>query len=150
MWVKTYKASNIIMYRLVCPFIARHMVRTSIAGCMGQLENYYTYLLGTFLYHDPQNLPTDADITKGEKMENKIQSAIDACSVLLELTDHEPRFHGPFPKLFYKEMIISMRNILDRMVNMRIALLEMPSSVKSVVCAKEYQTDRKDLVIKIH
>lgn len=122
------------------------MVRTSIAGCMLQLEDYYTYLLGTFLYHDLQSLPSDAEITKGEKMESKIQSAIDACSVLLELTDHEPRFHGPFPKLFYKEMITCLRNILDRMVNIRIALLEMPISVKRVVCAKEYHLDRKDMV----
>lgn len=131
---------------LVWPFVARHMVRKSIAGCMDQLEDYYTFVMGSYLYHDPTSMPSDTDITKGEKIESKIQSAIDACSVLLELTDHEPRFRGPFPKLFYKEMIVSMRNILDRLLSMRIALLQMPLVVKHDICAKEYHVERREMV----
>jgi hypothetical protein len=88
---------------MIWPFVARHMVRKSIAGCMGQLEDYYTYVMGTFLYHDPRIIPTDAEITRGEKMESKIQSAIDSCSVLLELTDHEPRFRGPLLNYFTRK-----------------------------------------------
>lgn len=131
---------------MVWPFVARHMVRKSIAGCIDQLEDYYTFVMGTFLYHDPKMMPSDTDITKGEKIESKIQSAIDACSVLLELTDHEPRFRGPFPKLFYKEMIVSLRNILDRLLSIRIALLQMPLVVKHDICEKEYHVERRDMV----
>jgi hypothetical protein len=122
------------------------MVRKSIAGCMGQLEDYYTYIMGTFLYHDPHSIPSDAEITRGEKLESKIQSAIEACYVLLELTDHEPRFRGPFPKAFYKEMIVSMGNLLDRMLSIRIALLKMPLVVKHDICKKDYHLDRKEMV----
>jgi hypothetical protein len=132
---------------MVWPFVARHMVRKSIASCIDQLEDYYTFVMGTFLYHDPKMTPNDTDITKGEKIESKIQSAIDACSVLLELTDHEPRFRGPFPKLFYKEMIVSLRNILDRLLSIRIALLQMPLVVKHDICEKEYHVERRDMVI---
>jgi hypothetical protein len=122
------------------------MVRKSIAGCIGQLEDYYTYVMGSFLYHDPLILPNDTEIAKGEKMESKIQSAIDACSVLLELTDHEPRFRGPFPKLFYKEMIVSMRNVLDCLLSIRVALLQMPTVVKQDITDKKYHEDRRDMV----
>ncbi|KAL7315805.1 hypothetical protein PS15m_004979 [Mucor circinelloides] len=136
----------LLLNSLVWPFVARHMVRKSIAGCIDQLEDYYTYVMGSYLYHDPTSMPSDTDITKGEKIESKIQSAIDACSVLLELTDHEPRFRGPFPKLFYKEMIVSMRNILDRLLSMRIALLQMPLVVKHDICAKEYHVERREMI----
>ncbi|GAA5794766.1 hypothetical protein HPULCUR_000112 [Helicostylum pulchrum] len=136
----------LLLNSLIWPFVARYMVRKSIAVCLGHLEDYYTYIMGTFLYHDPDGGPTDAEITRGEKLESKIQSAIDACSVLLDLTDHEPRFRGPFAKLFYKEMIVSMRNLLDRMLSTRIALLKMPVIVKQDICAKDYHVDRRDMV----
>ncbi|KAI9480972.1 MAG: hypothetical protein EXX96DRAFT_199060 [Benjaminiella poitrasii] len=136
----------LLLNSLVWPFVARHIVRKSIASCLIQLEDYYVYVMGTFLYHDPKTLPSDKDIAKGVKLESKIQSAIDACMVLLELTDHEPRFRGPFPKLFYKEMIVSMRNTLDRLLSMRIALLQMPPEVKRDVCEKAYHADRRDMI----
>ncbi|CEP15871.1 hypothetical protein [Parasitella parasitica] len=131
---------------MVWPFVARHMVRKSIANCMDQLEDYYTFVMGVFLYHSPETAPADSDVVQGEKLESKIQSAIDACSVLLELTDHEPRFRGPFPKLFYKEMIVSMRNILDRLLSIRVALLQMPLVVKHDICDKEYRVERRDMI----
>lgn len=133
-------------YRLVWPFVARHMVRKSIAGCIGQLEDYYTFIMGTYLYNNPRVPPSESDRSKGEKMEGKIQSAIDACNVLLELTDHEPRFRGPFPKLFYKEMIVCLRNMLDRMLSTRIALIQMPYQVKNDITAKAYHVYRRDMV----
>ncbi|KAI7906491.1 uncharacterized protein BX663DRAFT_529215 [Cokeromyces recurvatus] len=134
---------------LVWPFVARNMVRKSLASCLIQLEDYYTYVIGTFLYHNPYTLPNDEEITKSIKLENRIQSAIDTCSVLLELTDHEPRFRGPFPKLFYKEMIVSVRNILDRLLSIRTALLQMPLEVKRDICEKAYHADRRDLTASI-
>ncbi|KAI8641877.1 hypothetical protein BD408DRAFT_417551 [Parasitella parasitica] len=136
----------LLLNSMVWPFVARHMVRKSIANCMDQLEDYYTFVMGTFLYHDPETMPADTDISKGEKIESKIQSSIDACLVLLELTDHEPRFRGPFPKLFYKEMIVSMRNILDRLLSIRVALLQMPLVVKHDICEKEYHVERRDMI----
>ncbi|ORE10224.1 hypothetical protein BCV72DRAFT_200109 [Rhizopus microsporus var. microsporus] len=131
---------------LVWPFVARHMVRKSIGACLAQLEDYYIFIMGSYLYHDPRSIPSTEDIVKGEKMESKIQKAIDACSVLLELTDNEPRIRGPFPKAFYKEIIICMRNLLDRMLSTRIALIKMPLVVKHDVCAKEYHTERHDMI----
>ncbi|KAI8368926.1 hypothetical protein BD560DRAFT_398090 [Blakeslea trispora] len=139
----------LLLNSLIWPFVARHMVRKSVAACMSSLEDYYTYVMGTFLYHDPQTIPSEADINRGIKMENKIQSAIDACSVMLELTDNEPRFRGPFPKLFYKEMIVSMRNLLDRLLSIRVALLQMPLVVKHDICKQAYHMDRRDMIASI-
>ncbi|KAI8995021.1 Fusaric acid resistance protein-like-domain-containing protein [Pilobolus umbonatus] len=136
----------LMLNTLVWPFVARHMVRKSIAGCLIQLEDYYTYVMGTYLYHDPHTPPTDEEIIKGQKLESKIQSAIDACTVLLDLTDHEPRFRGPFPKAFYKEMIVSMGNLLDRMLSTRIALLNMPPPVKNDICKPDYHTNRREMI----
>ncbi|KAI8984474.1 hypothetical protein BDF20DRAFT_392181 [Mycotypha africana] len=144
-----YKALLPKIDSIIWPFIARHMVRKSISACISQLEDYYTFVMGTYLYHDPHAIPNNTDITRGEKLESKLQSAIDACSVLLELTDHEPRFRGPFPKLFYKEMITSMRNISDRLLNMRIALIQMPTAVKLDICARDYHTDRRNMIASL-
>ncbi|KAL0085688.1 hypothetical protein J3Q64DRAFT_1809690 [Phycomyces blakesleeanus] len=131
---------------MVWPFIARHATRKSIAAVISELGDYYSYLMGTFFYHDPMFPPTEDDIKFGQKMERNIQSSIDSCSTLLELTDHEPRFKGPFPKEFYQEMIISTRNLLDRMMSIRVALEKMPQSVKRDLCSKEYYTYRRDLM----
>jgi hypothetical protein len=102
--------------------------------------------LGTLLYHDPNVYPSSEDLNRAEKLENKTQEAINVCSVLLELTEHEPRFKGPFPKDFYKEIINSMRNILDNMLSIRVSLLRMPAVVKHDICAAEYHADRRDMV----
>ncbi|KAI7864354.1 hypothetical protein BDF14DRAFT_1732339 [Spinellus fusiger] len=122
---------------MVWPFIARHATRKSISLVIHELGDYYAYLMGTFLYHDPLVPPSEEDIRQSQKMESKIQSSIDSCSMLLELTDHEPRLKGPFPKEFYKEMLISIRNILDRIMSIRIALTKMPEVVKHSICKKD-------------
>ncbi|KAG0748392.1 hypothetical protein G6F62_006230 [Rhizopus arrhizus] len=139
----------LLLNSMIWPFVARHMVRKSIGACMSQLEDYYTFIMGAYLYHDPRSIPSDEDITKGEKIESKIQKAIGACSVLLELTDNEPRIQGPFPKAFYKEIIVCMRNLLDRMLTIRIALIKMPLVVKHDICAKDYHRERHDMIIAL-
>ncbi|KAI8876515.1 hypothetical protein K501DRAFT_231909 [Backusella circina FSU 941] len=139
----------LLLNSLIWPFFAQHMVRKSVAGCMSQLEDYYTYLLGTMLYHDPNVYPSTEDLNGAEKLENKTQEAINVCSVLLELTEHEPRFKGPFPKEFYKEIINSMRNILDNMLSIRVSLLRMPAVVKHDICAAEYHADRRDMIAAV-
>lgn len=131
---------------MIWPFVARHAVRKSVAGIIGELGDYYAYLMGTFLFHDPQIPPKLDDIKSAQKMEGKIQKSINACAVLLELTDHEPRLKGPFPKAFYSEMIVSTRNLLDRMLSIRIALSKMPTSVKKNICMREYNIHRRDMV----
>ncbi|KAI8137954.1 Fusaric acid resistance protein-like-domain-containing protein [Fennellomyces sp. T-0311] len=128
---------------VIWPFVARHAVRKSISGTIGELGDYYTYLMGTFLFNELQ--ASDDDVKKAQKIESKIQKSIDACAVLLELTDHEPRLKGPFPKDFYKEMIVSTRNILDRLLSMRTALISMPSSVKKDICLQDYNVYRRDM-----
>ncbi|KAG1470593.1 hypothetical protein G6F56_002589 [Rhizopus delemar] len=122
----------LLLNSMVWPFVARHMVRKSIGACMAQLEDYYTFVMGAYLYHDPRSIPSDEDITKGEKMEN-----------------NEPRIRGPFPKAFYKEMIVCMRNLLDRMLATRIALIKMPLVVKHDVCSKDYHAERHDMITAI-
>ncbi|KAI9495945.1 hypothetical protein BDB00DRAFT_811080 [Zychaea mexicana] len=135
----------VILNWMIWPFVARHAVRKSVAGIIGELGDYYTFLMGTFLFHDHQNLPSDEDEKKAQKMEGGIQKSINACSVLLELTDHEPRLKGPFPKDFYKEMIVSTRNLLDRLLTIRTALISMPASVKKDICLQEYNVHRRDM-----
>ena len=92
--------------------------------------------------------PSAEDVKKAQKMEGRIQKAINGCSVLLELTDHEPRLKGPFPKDFYKEMIVSTLNLLDRMLSIRISLASMPRSVKNDICLQDYNIHRRDMVKK--
>lgn len=133
-------------YRFIWPFVARHAVRKSIPGVLDELANYYTFLMGTFLYHLPTAPPSYDDIKRSMKMENKIQEAIDSCNVLLELTDNEPRMRGPFPKTFYKAMISSMQDLLDRMSSIRVALFKMSPVVKKNICQHEYYIFRRDMV----
>jgi hypothetical protein len=48
-------------------------------------------------------------------------------------------------------MIVSMRNLLDRMLSIRIALLKMPVVVKHDICEREYHVDRRDMVcVRVH
>jgi hypothetical protein len=132
--------------RFIWPFVARHAVRKSIPGVLDELANYYTFLMGTFLYHLPTTPPSYDDIKRSMKMENKIQEAINSCNVLLELTDNEPRMRGPFPKTFYKAMINSMQDLLDRMSSIRVALFKMSPVVKKNICQHEYYIFRRDMV----
>lgn len=56
------------------------------------------------------------------------------------------RLKGPFPKDFYKEMIVSTRNLLDRLMSIRIALTNMPLEVKNDICKRELNVYRRDMV----
>lgn len=102
--------------------------------------------MGTFLYRAPNYQPTEEDIKQSTKLENKIQTSIDSCIVLLELTDNEPRLRGPFPKTFYKAMINGLQDLLNRMIGIRIALFKMSPSTKEHICQHEYYIYRRDMV----
>ncbi|KAG0172340.1 hypothetical protein DFQ28_011056 [Apophysomyces sp. BC1034] len=134
---------------MLWPFVARDAVRKSISGVLDDLGDYFTYLMGTFLYHDKGIPPTEDDIKESRKIEKKIQKTINACSVLLELTDHEPRLKGPFPKEFYKEMIVSLGNLLDHILSIRLALLKMPPMVKDELMQHDQNIYRRDLVASL-
>lgn len=112
---------------------------------IGELGDYYTYLMGTFLF-GCHTKPAEDDIKRAQKLEGSIQKSINACNVLLELTDHEPRLKGTYPKAFYKEMIVSTRNLLDRLMSIRIALTNMPLEVKNDICKRELNVYRRDMV----
>jgi hypothetical protein len=133
---------------VVWPFVARHAVRKSIPATLDDQADYFTFLMGTFLYHLPETPPTLDDIKRSIKMENKIQESIDACNVLLELTDNEPRMRGPFPKAFYTAIINAMQDLLDRMSSIRVALFKMSPTVKKNICQHEYYIFRRDMVRK--
>ncbi|KAI8888662.1 hypothetical protein K501DRAFT_329772 [Backusella circina FSU 941] len=137
----------LVLNSAIWPYSAQRMVRKTVAGCIEQLENHYLYINSHFLYQDP-NIVLD-DTKNAEKIENKIQSTIHACSTFLELTDHELCFQRPFPKAFYKEIITSMQKLLDHMQSIRIVLLEMPIVVKNDICEKEYHVDRKEMISAI-
>ncbi|KAI8391655.1 Fusaric acid resistance protein-like-domain-containing protein [Radiomyces spectabilis] len=136
----------LVLNWLIWPFIARDATREFVSAVIGDLGDYYTYLMGTFLYHDERVPPTQLDIVQSQKMENGIQKSITASSVLLQLTDHEPRLKGPFPKEFYREMIVCTRNMLDRLMSMRIALVKMVPAVKEEVCLQAHSVYRHDMV----
>ncbi|KAI8145876.1 Fusaric acid resistance protein-like-domain-containing protein [Fennellomyces sp. T-0311] len=138
-----------ILNTLVWPFIARHATRRSVSSIMSRLGEYYNFLVGTFLYHDPSVPPTESDITKGSKLESKIQASINATSVLLELTDHEPRLKGPFPKEIYHHMIDSCQAILDNLVSIRVALIQMPWIVKMDICSEQHYVLRRDMIASL-
>ncbi|ORY91108.1 hypothetical protein BCR43DRAFT_538228 [Syncephalastrum racemosum] len=131
---------------MIWPFVARHAVRKSISGILNRLGEYYIYLVGTFLYSEPDNPPTAVDIKHSLKMETKIQATITNARVLLELTDHEPRLKGPFPKAFYKEMLASSQSILNHLGSIRVSLSKMPLTVKNDICHEAYYLYRRDMI----
>ncbi|KAI9474873.1 Fusaric acid resistance protein-like-domain-containing protein [Zychaea mexicana] len=135
-----------ILNSAVWPFIARHATRKSVSGISNRLGEYYNFLVGTFLYHDIDVPPTEDDMRRCTKIEDKIQASINATSVLLELTDHEPRLKGPFPKEIYREMIDSCQAILDSLGSIRVALLQMPWIVKLDICNQQHYTYRRDMI----
>ncbi|KAI9264352.1 Fusaric acid resistance protein-like-domain-containing protein [Phascolomyces articulosus] len=130
----------------VWPFIARHATRRSVSSISNHLGEYYSFLVGAFLYNDLSTAPPEVDIKRCTKMEKKIQASINATSVLLELTDHEPRLKGPFPKEIYREMVNSSQAILDNLGSIRVALLQMPWIVKLDVCNQQHYMYRRDMV----
>ena len=134
------------MFSAIWPFIARHATRQSVSSIANRLGEYYNFLTGTFLYHDLSIPPSEDDIKRCTQMEQKIQSSINATSVLLELTDHEPRLKGPFPKKIYREMLNSTQAILDNLGSIRVALLQMPWIVKLDICNQHHYKYRRDMV----
>lgn len=104
-------------------------------------------MVGTFLYHDPQEPPSDAEVKRSRKLEGKIQKSITATNILLELTSLEIRLKGPFPKLLYQEILNSCQTILDLLGCMRTTLLQMPAIVKMELCSEEVHADRRDMVL---
>ncbi|KAI9320587.1 hypothetical protein BX666DRAFT_2024230 [Dichotomocladium elegans] len=116
---------------------------------IGILGDYYTFLVTTFLYHDLRIPPTAKDMKKGFKIETKIQDSIVAAGVLLDLTDHEPRLKGPFPKALYKEIIDSLQAILDILGCMRVTMIHMPVAVKRDITSKEVHVERRDMMAAI-
>jgi hypothetical protein len=135
---------TLLFFSAIWPFSAQRLVRKTIADCIEQLENHYLYINSHFLYQDPNTVLENTK--KAEKLENKIQSTLGACSTFLELTDHELCFQRPFPKVFYKEIISSMQKLLDHMLSIRTVLLEMPVGVKNDICEREYHVNRKEMV----
>lgn len=131
---------------MVWPFIARKAVRKTLAQTVGDLGDYYSYIMGTFLYHDEGLFPTEDEFKEAEKIEHTLEKKLNTCNELLELTDHEPRLKGPFPKDFYKEILVSAHNLLDRMVSLRICLKKMSPEVKNTVRKMDKCLYRRDMV----
>lgn len=132
----------------VWPFIAREAIRKSLAAVVSDLGDYYSYVMGTFLYHDEGLFPTEDEFEEANQIERKLEKMLVTCHVLLELTDHEPRIKGPFPKEFYKEIIVSTNNLLDRMISLRIILMSMSPDVKKTVRNLDKYLYRRDMVIE--
>ena len=135
----------LILNWMVWPFIAREAIRETLACTIGDLGDYFSYVMGTFLYHDEGLFPTNDEFNEAERMERKLEKMLNTCKVLLELTDHEPRLKGPFPKEFYREMLISAQNLLDRMMSLRIILMKMSPSVKKTVRNLDIYHYRRDM-----
>lgn len=130
----------------VWPFIAREAVRKTLASAISDIGDYYSYIMGTFLYHDQGLFPTEDEFEEAEKMENKLEKKLIACNELLQLTDHEPRLKGPFPKEFYKDILVSSHNLLDRMMSLRVCLTKMSPEVKYTVRKMDKYLYRRDMV----
>lgn len=131
---------------MVWPFIARDAVRKNLGSTIGDLGDYYSYIMGTFLYHDETIPPTEIDYKKAIKIEKKMEKIFDTCNELLKLTDHEPRLKGPFPKEFYTSILVSAHNLLNCMISLRIALMKMTPEVKRTVRNLDKNLHRRDMV----
>ncbi|KAI8092100.1 hypothetical protein BDF21DRAFT_436776 [Thamnidium elegans] len=133
----------------VWPFIAREAVRKMLASAIGDIGDYYSYIMGTFLYHDQGLFPTEDEFEEAQKMEHNLEKKLIACNELLQLTDHEPRLKGPFPKEFYKDILVSSHNLLDRMMSLRVCLTKMSPEVKHTVRRMDKYLYRRDMVASI-
>ncbi|KAI9256366.1 hypothetical protein EDC94DRAFT_616226 [Helicostylum pulchrum] len=133
----------------VWPFIAREAVRKTLASAIGDIGDYYSYIMGTFLYHDQGLFPTEDEFEEAQKMEHNLEKKLIACNELLQLTDHEPRLKGPFPKEFYKDILVSSHNLLDRMMSLRVCLTKMSPEVKGTVRKMDKYLYRRDMVASI-
>lgn len=132
---------------MVWPFVARDAVRETLASTINDMGDYYSYVMGTFLFHNEELVPTKNEFEEAERLERKLEKRLFTCHELLELTDHEPRLKGPFPKEFYKEMLASARNLLDRTMTLRASLVKMPPEVKKTVRDLDKHLYRRDMVI---
>jgi hypothetical protein len=133
---------------VIWPFVARRAVRKTLACTIGDLGDYYSYVMGTFFYYPERLFPTMDEFKEAEKMERKLGKKLVTCNELLELTDHEPRLKGPFPKEFYKEMLVSAHNLLDRMIALRISLMKMSPGTNKTVRKLDKYLYRRDMVRK--
>lgn len=139
----------LILNWMVWPFIARDAVRKNLGSTIGDLGDYYSYVMGTFLYHDEMVPPTEGDYKKAIKIEKKMEKILDTCNELLKLTDHEPRLKGPFPKEFYRSILASTHSLLDCMISLRVALMKMTPEVKKAVRNLDKNRHRRDMVASI-
>jgi hypothetical protein len=126
--------------------VARHQLRKSLADVIIELGEYYAFLISAFLYDDIHRLPAMEDIKSCEKQERNLQRAIVACRDLLNLTYHEPGLKAPFPTEFYNEMITTTQNLLDRLCNMRCAVVYMPIEVRKETVNADVYLYRRDMV----
>jgi hypothetical protein len=123
-------------------------LKKSLADVIFELGEYYAFIISAFLYNDIHRLPTEEDIKSCDKQERNLQRAIVACRDLLDLTAHEPGIKGPFPGDFYNEMIISTQNLLDRLCNLKSAVVCMPIEVRRQTTHPSVYLYRRDMVSK--
>ncbi|KAM3579788.1 hypothetical protein VKS41_007869 [Umbelopsis sp. WA50703] len=138
-------ATALIFNWFLWPFVARHQLRKSLADVIIELGEYYAFLISAFLYDDIHRLPAMEDIKSCEKQERNLQRAIVACRDLLNLTYHEPGLKAPFPTEFYNEMITTTQNLLDRLCNMRCAVVYMPIEVRKETVNADVYLYRRDM-----
>ncbi|KAG2171597.1 hypothetical protein INT43_008323, partial [Umbelopsis isabellina] len=127
------------------PFVARHQLRKALADVILELGEYYAFLISAFLYDDVHRLPAAEDIKSCDKQERNLQRAIVACRDLLDLTYHEPGLKAPFPTEFYNEMITTTQNLLDRLCNLRCAVVHMPIDVRKETVNADVYLYRRDM-----
>ncbi|KAI9283636.1 hypothetical protein BC943DRAFT_280678 [Umbelopsis sp. AD052] len=134
-----------MMVLLLWPFVARHQLKKSVADVIYELGEYYAFIISAFLYDDIHRIHSPDDIKSCEKQERSLQRAIVACRELLKLTLHEPGLKAPFPTDFYSEMITSTQNLLDRLCNLKCAVVDMPVEVRRKTINPSVYLYRRDM-----
>ncbi|KAH8557090.1 hypothetical protein BGW37DRAFT_537718 [Umbelopsis sp. PMI_123] len=134
-----------MMVLFLWPFVARHQLKISLSDVIFELGEYYAFIISAFLYDDVHREHSPDDIKSCEKQERNLQRAIVACRELLNLTFHEPGLKAPFPTDFYDEMIITTQNLLDRLCNLKCAVVDMPIEVRKKTINPSVYLYRRDM-----
>lgn len=128
------------------PYIARVELRRHLGRTMQDMGAYYSHLLEVYLLEDPN--ANGERIRMMKRNELKLQSALSQAGNLLALTSNEPRLKGPFQAGIYREIISSCQRLLDRLVGMRTAAMDVSGNVRTTYIMT-VQQHRKQMVANI-
>ncbi|KAI0243975.1 hypothetical protein L0F63_004540 [Massospora cicadina] len=114
------------------PYVARNEVRKVVAGLMADMGVNFGKVAALCMTHHgaPLRVSLDAQI---RSQQHQLQKRLLAANTLLTFANREPRLKGPFASGIYREQLRVLQDILDQLVAMRGAVLQIGPEVQATV-----------------